>query len=268
MNINTLTKSEVKFLQTSCRVRSDGMIGPSSLRAMRAYTGFEGYEAHVVPVFIQTLINNTLGDDTIKVDGIFGPRTETWLGTLMDQPLPQFAARRPVVSARYVKVPKEFDVIGSNPPKAGTPNLTKHFGRAGNEGALVKCLFPNRMYYGGSIVRSTRVHRKTKESFEYLFEGLLAHFGQTEMDRMALTDFSGCYNFRAMRGGKSYSTHSWGIALDLNAASNRLRYKRSRAKFGKAKYQEFFNIAYRAGFKSLGVERDRDWMHLQHTSTV
>jgi hypothetical protein len=38
----------------------------------------------------------------------------------------------------------------------------------------------------------------------------------------ALESFDGTYVWRPKRTGEKLSTHSWGIAIDLNAASNRL----------------------------------------------
>ncbi|MFA5381848.1 MAG: M15 family metallopeptidase [Candidatus Micrarchaeia archaeon] len=35
-----------------------------------------------------------------------------------------------------------------------------------------------------------------------------------------LRTFDGCFNIRQMKGGSSYSVHSWGLAMDLNAGSN------------------------------------------------
>jgi hypothetical protein len=32
--------------------------------------------------------------------------------------------------------------------------------------------------------------------------------------------WDGCHNIRLKRGGKSWSLHSWGIAIDINAATN------------------------------------------------
>lgn len=37
-----------------------------------------------------------------------------------------------------------------------------------------------------------------------------------------LHTFDGCFNYRPTRGGSKLSTHAWGIALDLNAATNQL----------------------------------------------
>jgi len=36
-----------------------------------------------------------------------------------------------------------------------------------------------------------------------------------------LKTFDGCFNIRQMRGGVSFSLHSWGIAVDVNAATNK-----------------------------------------------
>jgi hypothetical protein len=36
----------------------------------------------------------------------------------------------------------------------------------------------------------------------------------------AVQTYGGCYQFRAKRNGSKPSTHSWGIAIDLNARSN------------------------------------------------
>ena len=37
------------------------------------------------------------------------------------------------------------------------------------------------------------------------------------------TDYGGVFNFRAKRGGTSYSLHAWGAAIDLDADDNTFR---------------------------------------------
>jgi hypothetical protein len=64
-------------------------------------------------------------------------------------------------------------------------------------------------------VRSIRCHRLLAASFESIFAEFCAH---------NLADYvhsiDGCFVFRPKRSGSGLSTHSWGIAIDINAANN------------------------------------------------
>ena len=66
-------------------------------------------------------------------------------------------------------------------------------------------------------ITSFRCHTLLVPIFERVFETL----HEQGLDD-AMTTFDGCYNYRLCRGGTRLSTHSWGIAIDLNAASNRM----------------------------------------------
>lgn len=68
--------------------------------------------------------------------------------------------------------------------------------------------------------------------------------------------WDGCFNIRAKRGAKSMSLHSWGIAIDINAAWNR---------FGKKPTMsiELVNCFADAGFSWGGYWRTPDGMHFQ-----
>lgn len=44
-----------------------------------------------------------------------------------------------------------------------------------------------------------------------------------------ITTFSGCFNIRNIRGGGASSLHSWGLAVDFNAAHNPLGVSRTQA---------------------------------------
>ena len=76
--------------------------------------------------------------------------------------------------------------------------------------------------------------------------------------------YDGCHNVRLKRGIDEYSIHSWGLALDFNAALNPLGVKWGSRKgmFSKA----FLDVWRRHGWV-CGADFSRgDSMHLQYTS--
>ena len=66
-------------------------------------------------------------------------------------------------------------------------------------------------------VSSIRVHRKLAPTlaatFQAIYDRGLANLVQT---------YGGAYMYRPKRGSAKFSTHSWGIALDLNTATNQM----------------------------------------------
>ena len=71
-----------------------------------------------------------------------------------------------------------------------------------------------------------------------------------------LKTWDGCFNIRAKRGATSFSLHSWGLAIDVNAAWNQ---------FGKeATLSEgFIKCFTKAGFDWGGIWHKPDGMHFQ-----
>lgn len=106
-------------------------------------------------------------------------------------------------------------------------------------------------------------HEKVAGAFTAIFNEAHAHYGSTAMASLKLNSFGGCYNFRKMRGGRSLSTHAYGIAVDLNPTENQLRWNSSRARMARSEYEPFWKIVEAHGGVSLGRERDFDWMHFQ-----
>lgn len=68
--------------------------------------------------------------------------------------------------------------------------------------------------------------------------------------------WDGCFNIRTKRGAKSASLHSWGIAIDINAAWNR---------FGKppTMSKELIECFVKSGFEWGGNWKTPDGMHFQ-----
>ena len=72
-----------------------------------------------------------------------------------------------------------------------------------------------------------------------------------------LKTFDGCFNIRKKRGLNSMSLHSWGIAIDVNAAWNQLNMTPTLSK-------EFVNCFVVAGFNWGGNWTGRvDGMHFE-----
>lgn len=71
-----------------------------------------------------------------------------------------------------------------------------------------------------------------------------------------LKTFDGCFNIRKQRGAQSQSLHSWGVAIDVNAAWNGL---------GKEPVlsPEFVACFVEAGFDWGGIWKRKDGMHFQ-----
>ena len=74
-----------------------------------------------------------------------------------------------------------------------------------------------------------------------------------------LKTFDGCFNIRKQRGAKSQSLHSWGVAIDVNAAWNGL---------GKVPVltPAFVACFTDAGFDWGGTWKRMDGMHFQLSS--
>ena len=143
--------------------------------------------------------------------------------------------------------------------KYGKPNET-------GEGYLTTILLPYPMRLAWDLdtkVSKMRCHKLAAEAFLNVFNDLLAHYGLKEIERLGIDLFGGCFNYRKMRGGTSWSKHAWAIAIDLDPARNKLKETAKTARFARPEYQPMIDIFYRHGFISLGIEENRDFMHFQ-----
>lgn len=143
--------------------------------------------------------------------------------------------------------------------KYGRPNET-------GEGYLTTVQLPYAMRLAWDLetrVTRMRCHAKVAQNFLNVFNDLLARYGAGELKRLGIDLFGGCFNYRKMRGGTSWSTHAWGIAIDLDPGRNKLKETSATARFARPEYKPMIDIFYRHGFESLGVEKNYDWMHFQ-----
>lgn len=100
------------------------------------------------------------------------------------------------------------------------------------------------------------LNRDIAVSFEKILRKLIAANVHTE-----IRTWDGCFNVRSQVGSTTISRHSWGIALDMNAAWNKL--------YGKVSWSDtFLNICRNEPGWILGADfySRKDGMHFEHTA--
>ena len=149
-----------------------------------------------------------------------------------------------------------------------TSNIIKKYGMPNEtgEGYLTKITlpYPMRIAWDPTHAVSTMMcHKLIADKLLAVFKDLLSHYGYDKLRELGIDLFGGCFNFRKMRGGTEWSTHSWGIAIDLDPSRNKLRETSKTARFARPEYKPMIDIFYKHGFISLGREKNYDWMHFQ-----
>ena len=148
-----------------------------------------------------------------------------------------------------------------------TAQLNEKYGVPTIEGAglvTIKLPYPMRLAWDlKTTVTKMRCHNKVADQFTAVFKEILEVYGLPKIQELGIDLFGGCFNYRQMRGGNSWSLHSWGIAIDLDPERNGLRTKWKDAQFSKSEYKAMIDIFYYNGFINLGKEKNRDAMHFE-----
>jgi LysM repeat protein len=100
-------------------------------------------------------------------------------------------------------------------------------------------------------IKSIRCHKKLVGTYKSLFNEIY-ELGLHEK----ITNYGGSFNYRSKRSSNKLSTHSWGIAIDINPLTNRMGTK------GDMPY-EIVQIFEEYGFEWGGKWRTPDPMHFQ-----
>jgi hypothetical protein len=90
------------------------------------------------------------------------------------------------------------------------------------EGASLTLIQPPfKIYFLGKPAKM-RVHRKCADGFMAWLEAVWANAGKDAkiIKAWGMDNYAGAYNFRAMRGGRALSMHSYGCAVDFDAPRN------------------------------------------------
>lgn len=158
-------------------------------------------------------------------------------------------------------------IMPTKEPMMTTKQVIEVYGKPDETGGYLVTIdlpYPMRLSWDlDTTVKRMRCHRLLKDKFLAIFNEILDVYGLERIKDLGIDLFGGCFNFRKMRGGNDWSKHSWGIALDLDPERNGLRTKWKNANFSKPEYKPMFEIFYKHGFQSLGMEKDMDAMHVE-----
>jgi hypothetical protein len=104
-----------------------------------------------------------------------------------------------------------------------------------------------------------------RDQLQAIFTEIGATFTIQEIRANKYDIFGGCLCPRIKTNSKkgTPSTHSWGIAVDINPVENGYSVKAPKAQLSDPKHKKYIDIWYKHGFKSYGRESDADWMHFQ-----
>lgn len=102
-----------------------------------------------------------------------------------------------------------------------------------------------------------RCHKKVREGLEDALQEIFDTLGRERFEKEGWHVYSGCFNYRRKRGGSSLSTHSWGIAIDINGAENAFQQRTTTFS------NTALDIMEKHGFLSGGRAWGKDWMHFQ-----
>lgn len=218
----------ISEIQKAVGVTVDGIKGPKTRTAIRNFQKAHG----------------------LAVDGIVGPNTEKALREILE-----LGDNRPIIND--VPAPPVGKILWPTQAQCasfyGPPGQVK----------LQSIELPYPFYYDGRLMKSTSVHTKIASTVKKILTRVKDHYGVEKINELKLSDYSGCYNPRRMRGGSAWSMHAYACALDFNAADNQLRWGRDRARFAKPMYNRWWELWEEEGAVSLGRTANYDWMHLQ-----
>lgn len=151
-------------------------------------------------------------------------------------------------------------------PKSNTTSLNNFYGPVGTNTS--KCHVPYEMKLSWDYNKKLSAftcNKKCVESFERIFQRIYEAYGAEGVKELKLDLFSGCLSVRPIRGGSTYSRHSWSCAVDLADQFNKLQWGRDKALFAKPEYAIYWRIILDEGAKPLGLSWGKDFMHFEMT---
>jgi hypothetical protein len=138
------------------------------------------------------------------------------------------------------------------------------YGSPGENQTMLILPFPMKIAWDKKyLIHKFSVHKKVHDSAKRAFIEVGKAYDEKQRAALGIDLFGGCLNVRKMRGGNSWSMHSWGIAIDFDPERNQLTWNKTKARLAKPDAEAFWKIWEAEGWVSLGRSRDYDFMHIQ-----
>lgn len=249
----------------------DGVLGPRTEaaldRALAARSGelapahagavAAGSRRRKLTAFVQLLARDA-GIDSGPIDGFWGPQTD-------------FAFEELAFFEEHGVLPRPWRdaaTAAAGPqrwPLETEAALRAFYGTPGDPPLVrIEAPYPLRLAWDlRTTVRRIACHERVAASLGRVLAGVLDHYGATGVRALRLDRYGGCFSPRRKRGGTSWSTHAWAIALDFDPERNRMRWGRDRAAFARPEYDPWWALWEAEGWVSMGRAADFDWMHVQ-----
>ena len=247
----------------------DGAAGPITESAVTKWltprqdelpAGSLAFPAERRMILVLQLMCKDKGIECEPIDGYWGPVT-------------QFAYESMLQLQSTGTLPENWrddEPSDANPHRwprdtANQAEMKAFFGQPGNPPIKrVRCPWSLKLAWDTrQTVTHIGCHAKVADSVEAVLDRVNAHYGAGEIRRLRLDLYGGCFFSRKKRGGSTWSTHAWAVALDWDPTRNQLKWGRDRASLDHPDYDFWWHSWEAQGWVSLGRSRNFDWMHVQ-----
>ena len=242
---------------------ADGNIGPKTVAAIKSYLtdqgiNVTGWNKSRLVVGIEQFLYKKDGFDSGPVDGFVGEQTRfartQW----------QAKDKHPSI-LQNISFWRDYNIITPKNDWPRQQDCLKYYGKPGENQTTLH--LPWDMYIAWDkkkVIKSFSCHEKVHDSMLRCFQRIGDAYPAADIRRkLGLDLWGGCLNVRKMRGGSSWSMHSWGIAIDFDPDRNQLKWGRDKARLAKDDCETFWRIWEEEGWVSLGRARNFDFMHCQ-----
>jgi hypothetical protein len=244
----------------------DGQLGPATYRAVATALGkrtgilptnWQSWpDGRKTVAYLQCLCREA-AIDAGAIDGFWGPQTDYAYDTLAQ------LRKNGVMPSPW----RDETPATANPnhwPPQNETALNVFYGAVGTNQSSLILPYPLRVSWDlRETVHSFQCHAKVRDSAQRVLTRVFDHYGLEQIKNLRLDRWGGCLNVRKMRGGSSWSMHSWGVAIDFDPDRNQLKWGRDRAVFAQPAYDAWWRCWEEEGWVSLGRTKNYDWMHVQ-----